>query len=121
MKTVPLSQGFFALVDDEDFERVNQFKWSASIESRGTRVYAVRRCHKDEPHFRPGKHTKLRMHRWILNLPPLPPPGDWIVDHDNDDGLDNRKENLIMRTQSENMKKVGRWRKIGWKKETDYF
>jgi len=32
MKTIPLSKGMVALVSDEDFERVNQFKWCASQE-----------------------------------------------------------------------------------------
>lgn len=30
MKLIPLSQGLFAMVDDEDFDLVNQFKWSAA-------------------------------------------------------------------------------------------
>ena len=27
MKEIPLTQGKVALVDDEDFDRVNQYKW----------------------------------------------------------------------------------------------
>ena len=28
MKKIPLTQGEFAVIDDEDFRKVNQFKWS---------------------------------------------------------------------------------------------
>jgi hypothetical protein len=31
MKTVQLTKGYVALVSDEDFERVNQFKWCANV------------------------------------------------------------------------------------------
>ncbi len=29
MKLIPLTQGQFAIVDDEDFESLNRFKWYA--------------------------------------------------------------------------------------------
>ena len=29
MKEIRLTKGYVALVDDKDFERVNQFKWCA--------------------------------------------------------------------------------------------
>lgn len=110
-KQVPLTQGFFALVDAEDYERVMQHKWNASIESRKTRVYAVRRTKKDELGHRPGKYTKVRMHRFILGLHPLPGPKDPVVDHINGDSLDNRKENLQKVTQEENMLRAEGWKR----------
>ncbi len=27
MKLIPLTQGYHAMVDDEDFDRLNKFKW----------------------------------------------------------------------------------------------
>ena len=41
MKQIELSQNKVALVDDEDFEWVNQWKWHA-IKSRGNLFYVVR-------------------------------------------------------------------------------
>lgn len=111
MKRVQLTQGFFAVVDPEDYDRVMEHKWCASVESRNTKVYAIRRAKKGEPGFREGKKTKIRMHRYILGLPPLPGPEDSVVDHVNGDSLDNRKENLQLVSQAENMKRVGTWRR----------
>jgi len=92
MKEIPLSQGLVALVDDEDFERVNQFKWCASKESRGTKFYAIRWQRIN------GKQTKIRMHRFILGLPPGKECKHYqsglVVDHVNGNSLDNRKRNL---------------------------
>ena len=34
MKTVPLSQGYFAIIDDQDFARVSRFKWYAKVMRR---------------------------------------------------------------------------------------
>lgn len=45
MKEIQLTQGQFALVDDEDFERVNQLKWFASknVYKHKTVYYACKR------------------------------------------------------------------------------
>jgi hypothetical protein len=39
MKIIRLTNGYFALVDDEDFERVNQFKWHSAVTGNGSRIY----------------------------------------------------------------------------------
>jgi hypothetical protein len=83
MKTIPLTKGKFAIVDDEDFEWLNQWKWQLSWNG-----YAIR--HK---HIRLGLHKYtseiVRMHR-LINKTPL---GN-LTDHINRDKLDNRKINL---------------------------
>jgi len=87
--TIPLTQGFVALVDDEDYERCNKHKWYACFS--GTKVYA-RTCIK-------GKiPIWMRLHRFIMS--PLP---DQQIDHINNDGLDNRKENLRIATSTQNI------------------
>lgn len=61
MKEIPLTKGKVALVDDEDFERLNQYKWHASWD--GWRWYARRGF------FVNCKIRKISMHREILNSP----------------------------------------------------
>lgn len=101
-KKIKLTQGRYALVSDEDFERVSALKWCASLESRGTKTYAIRW----------EKRTKIRMHRFILGLPPGKfDPEERVVDHINHDPLDNRRENLEIVTQEENMNRSAGWRK----------
>lgn len=104
MAKIKLTKGLWALVDDEDFERVSAFKWCASLESRGTKHYAIRWIKID------GKPVKVRMHRFVMDQPPGMVDGK-VVDHLNDDGLDNRKSNLEIITQEENMRRSGGWKK----------
>lgn len=106
---VRLTQGFHTIIDQADYELVTQFKWCASIESRGTKVYAIRWKKVN------GKRTKIRLHRFLMGLRPRPGKYGLIVDHDNDDGLDNCRCNLVKRTQRQNMAKVARWKKKGQK------
>lgn len=80
MKQVPLSQGKFALVDDEDFDRVMKFKWSYA--NNGRNAYATR-------HEGKGKNRRTCfMHRFIL---PHDLPNTDHIDHDT---LNNQKSNL---------------------------
>jgi hypothetical protein len=86
MKTIPLTRGLEAIVDDDDFERFGHFKWHAHVVYNG--FYAARKL----------SSTKLLyLHREIL---PLPKPME--VDHKNRNKLDNRKENLRSATRSQN-------------------
>lgn len=85
MKQIKLTQGKFAYVDDEDFERVNQYKWYFSKNKWGG--YAQRNMLK----------KTILMHRFILN-----PSKNMEIDHKNSNGLDNQKMNLRICTSTEN-------------------
>ena len=101
-KQIPLTQGKFAIVDDADFEWVNQWKWYAK--KAYNTWYAVRNSQMVN-----GKRTGIRMHRVILGLN----KGDSSeVDHKNHNGLDNRKDNIRICTHSQNQRnKICRIRK----------
>ncbi len=84
-KLIPLTKGKFAIVDGEDYEELNQYKWCAN--KSGRTYYAIRR-----------KGSKwIRMHRQILKAPP-----HLVCDHVDHDGLNNRKVNLRLCTQVQN-------------------
>lgn len=88
MKTIPLTQRKVAIVDDEDYEYLSQFKWHA--EKVGNTYYAGRKMVKED-----GKRTTTYLHNEIMQAK--------MVDHKNRDGLDNRKENLRICTHAQNM------------------
>lgn len=88
LKEIPLTQGKVALVDDEDFDRVNQFKWCAQKRRCGG-FYAVRKIRVSET-----KWTNEYLHCFIL--------GRKRVDHKNGDSLDNQKQNLRAATPQQN-------------------
>ena len=99
MKKIILYGGKEALVDDNDFKKINRYKWV--LDSHG---YAVR---------------KVYMHRFIMG------EGDMFVDHKNLNKLDNRKSNLRFcnRFQSQsnrglqNNNKSG-YRGVSWNKKS---
>jgi len=82
-KLIKLTRGKFAIVDAEDFEWLNQWKWYCDI-----RGYAIR--HTDPKHV-------VYMHREILKT-----PKGLVSDHINQNKLDNRRENLRTATHSQN-------------------
>ena len=89
MKEIPLTQGYVALVDDEDYEELAGFSW-CGFPYRNT-AYAFRGGRK-------GESITVRMHRQILNV-----ASGVYVDHINGNGLDNRRRNLRIATSSQNM------------------
>lgn len=88
---IALSQGYFAKVDIEDVDMINQFSWSISA-MRGT-VYAKTSLARTN-----GARKNIYMHRMIMNV-----PKGMETDHINHDGLDNRKKNLRKCTRRQNM------------------
>ena len=109
MQYIPLTKGKFAIVDDEEYDRINQWKWSAS--RRGNQCYAVRSfAHESRIRTRP-------MHHEVLELP-LAEGQKWVVDHINRNPLDNRKENLRVCTTQQNVFNCG---PSGKKDKTSYY
>lgn len=106
MKALQLTKGYVAYVSDEDYERASAYKWTASLESRGTKVYAIRWSTKAE--HGSGKRYKIRLHRWLLGLPAK--DMELVVDHVDGDALNNTRDNLEIVTQSENMHRVATWK-----------
>jgi hypothetical protein len=96
-KEIQLTQGKIALVDDADYEWLNQWKWYA-FKNRSGAWYA-RRFKKTD--LRP--RVNVFMHRLILNA-----REGMEVDHANHDTLDNRRENLRECTKSQNMHNAGK-------------
>lgn len=97
MKRIPLRNRFkeiiaYALVDDEDFDWLNQSRWCLS--SHG---YAIRNVPTPERGII-GRH--IAMHRELLDLKFGDPRQG---DHVNRDRLDNRRCNLRVATHAENM------------------
>jgi hypothetical protein len=90
VKTIELTQGYVALVDDEDYERLSRWRWHANV-VRGGRVCALRKKRHR------GRMTTIYMHREIVGAKP-----GQQVDHINGDALDNRRGNLRICTISQN-------------------
>ena len=98
MKQIPLTQGKFAIVDDEDYEELSKYNWYA-WRGNGT-YYAVRSIGKYP------NRSKERMHRRIMKA-----HKGQEVDHINRDSLDNRRCNLRLCTRSQNMANMSSYRK----------
>jgi len=87
MKEIILTQGKIALVDDEDYAWLNNFKWYAN--KLPCTYYAAR--------AKPKRMGTEQMHRIILNA-----PSNLQVDHVDGNGLNNQRNNLRLVTPREN-------------------
>jgi hypothetical protein len=87
MKEIKLSQGYTALVDDEDYERVSMFMWSANVTPYT--VYGQRFSH--------DKKTSVMLHRFIMDAP----KGKDVAHLDNN-GLNCQRYNMRITTRKLN-------------------
>lgn len=85
---IPLTKGKFTIIDAEDYDKVGKWKWCINTNGGAVRTRKVN-----------SKSKGIQMSRFILNLtnPKL------VVDHINGNRLDNRKENLRICTQQQNI------------------
>lgn len=95
MKEIILTNGTVALVNDEDFERVNQLVWH-EVKKRKT-SYAVRNVKKGE------RWGTEKLHRFILSA-----PEGLLVDHENLNGLDCQRHNLRTCNKFQNQQNRGK-------------
>lgn len=90
MREIPLTRGYVALVDDEDYSRAVRFSWCVHERDGGIRYYARRRTRVWEPY----RSNQITLHQWLTG---------WdLTDHINGDGLDNRRVNLRQVTTEQN-------------------
>ena len=97
MREIPLTQGKVALVDDEDYEWLAQWRWTAWTSERNKTWYARRPIWKPE-----RRKSSIAMHHLIL-----PIQHGQTVDHKNGNGLDNQRHNLRLATNPENQCNAG--------------
>lgn len=107
MKKIKLTQGKYALVDNKDFEYLNQWKWFA-YNSRG-KFYARRNSFNQQT----KKQYVIHMHKVIM----VKIPKGKEIDHINGNGLNNQRNNLRFATRFQNMmnRKLNSNNKSGYK------
>jgi len=96
MKKIKLTQGKFTLVDDEDYDDLSKHNWYVQ-KSRNT-FYAARRVKNSN-----GNPRLALMHREIMGS-----PFGKKIDHIDEDGLNNQKQNLRICTNSQNQMNRGK-------------
>jgi hypothetical protein len=117
MRTIELTQDQVAIVDDEDFDWLSLWIWSAGKDRTGNKFYATRTV---EISPRPNRQFHIvKMHRLIMDAP------DGVeVDHIDGNGLNNQRSNLRLATHQQNMCNQGLlstnssgWKGVRWHKQ----
>ena len=91
-RSIELTRGYKTLVDDEDYDYLNQWNWFYLKAFRSSdKFYAKANFVLN------SKPKQLFLHRLIMNA-----PRHLDIDHINRNGLDNRKCNLRLCTTSQN-------------------
>lgn len=95
---IDLTLGLVAIIDDDDWGLVSQYKWHAYKGPTNNTYYAKTNVRRAD-----GSRTTIRMHRLLLGLtdPTIK------TDHRDGDGLNNRRANLRACTQAENLRNQG--------------
>lgn len=94
MKRVKLTCGKYALIDDEDFDRIEKHSWH--LVKIGSVFYAATGI------WNGSNMTTYYLHRFIMNTPKR-----LVTDHIDGNGLNNQKSNLRVCTSSQNHMNTG--------------
>lgn len=87
-----IAKGKTTIIDAEDYDKVSKHRWNYNNGAVMANIDLE------------GKRTTLKLHRYVLGLK----KGDPIVDHKNNNPLDNRKSNLRICTHAENLRNRGK-------------
>jgi hypothetical protein len=92
-RIIPLTRGLRAIVSPEDYDRLSVYKWHSA--RHGRTIYAQ----TGTGSAKSGKRKKhlIMMHRMVMGV-----DDDRIVDHQNHNGLDERRRNLRVASWTEN-------------------
>lgn len=93
-QTIPLTRGYKALVDEQDYSYLRQWSWRVFVNREGN-TYAVTTTSRRAS----GGRRYLAMHTLIAARMGL---SSLQVDHRNGNGLDNRRRNLRPATSRQN-------------------
>ena len=107
---IKLTKGLSVLVDADDYEFLNQWKWYALRPTGNNNNYAARGVYDKVT----KKRTTLYMHKLLLDTKDY-------VDHRNRNTLDNRRSNLRNATPSQSRgngtpKGVSKYMGVSWSK-----
>jgi hypothetical protein len=93
-KQISLTRGLFAIVDDDTFDYLNQWKWYAYKKKKQSKSYYAARSE-----WNSGDVNCIKMHRLIMGLDNR---SIGIVDHKDRNPLNNQKSNLRICTLLQN-------------------
>lgn len=110
-KAIPLSNGMVAIVDDQDYEKLNRWTWR--YQAGSNTGYAIR------TEVVNGTKTTIRMHRLVMGA-----PFGVLVDHRDGNGLNNQRDNLRLCGALGNARNTAakggssRYKGVSWSKAT---
>jgi hypothetical protein len=115
VRQIPLGGGLFALVDDEDFERLAAHRWNAKRGRKARELYPRRTVRLGVG--RKAPQASILLHREVMGDPP-----GMLVDHRDGNPLNCQKYNLRVCTRRQNAEnitsskrqKLGGFKGVSW-------